>query len=201
MTLRPALSIRPMAIGRPGRIAIRQKSDVAEAGEHHPRVVGFADAGAAGGDHRVGGVRGGAERGLERLRIVADHAEVEHLDAEALQHRPERVAVAVVDRSPGSSASPIERSSSPVEKKATRRRRNTGTSARPSEASTPMSAGRSSAAGGKRDRAARQVFAGEAPVLALANDAGGEDDARAVERARTPAARPCPARPAWSRRS
>ena len=36
-------------------------------------------------------------------------------------------------------------------------------------------------AGAKRDRPPRQVFAGQAPVFALANDAGGEDDARAVE--------------------
>ena len=62
-----------------------------------------------------------------------------------------------------------------MEKKATRRRRSTGTSAWPSGASRPRSAGRS-AAGLQRHFALGQILAGAAAVVAAAHGAGGHDD-------------------------
>ena len=83
--------------------------------------VGFADRHAAAGDHDVGGWR---PRSLNArsssFGIVAHHAHVDHLAAEPRQHAVERVAVAVVDLACARAAMPIERSSSPVEKNATR---------------------------------------------------------------------------------
>jgi hypothetical protein len=78
----------------------------------------------------------------EQRRIVGDDAEVEQLAAQAGEHAEQGVTVAVVDLAVASGV-PIEHSSSPVEKKATRRRRKTLTSAKPSEAISPSSAGRS----------------------------------------------------------
>jgi hypothetical protein len=76
-TLRPPLSIRPTAIGRPGRMAIRQDTASPRRARDPAGVVGLADAGAAGGDDGVGGVGAAAQRRLERGRIVANDTEVE----------------------------------------------------------------------------------------------------------------------------
>ena len=178
-------SIRPIAIGRPGRIAMRQNSTSPSSAITALRVIGLADADAARRDHRVGASAAAAKRGVERGRLVADDAEVEHLDAEPLQHAPRSCSGCCRRPQPASSVSPSERSSLPVEKKATRRRRRSRHLGRAERAR----AGRDrpdadDAAGGERDLAAREVLAGEAPVVAGSHDAG-RDVARRSPSTRT----------------
>ena len=91
------MPILPKAIGRPGRMAIFQNSTSprraiscltkSASPTETPPVVMTASA-------LAGGL---AERGLQQRRIVAHHAHVDDLDAEALQHAVQRVAVGVVD--------------------------------------------------------------------------------------------------------
>src|SRR3954451_13753529 len=58
--------------------------------------VGLADRYATGGDDGVGVGRGLAESGFQLRRIVAHHAEIVDLDAEALEHAVQGVAIGVV---------------------------------------------------------------------------------------------------------
>ena len=60
-------------------------------------VVGLADTDAARGDDGVGAGGGLREGFAQRGRIVAHHAQVDGFHAQALQHAPDGVAVAVVD--------------------------------------------------------------------------------------------------------
>ncbi len=69
---------------------------VAEFGHDGAQMVGFAHRHAAGGDDGVGVFANLAQRGFEQRGIVAHHAEVEHVAAQAREHGPEGVAIAVV---------------------------------------------------------------------------------------------------------
>ena len=72
--------------------------DVAQLLHHGLGEVGFADAHAAAGDDGVGARGRVAEGLLQQRRLVAHHAQVDHLAAQAREQAVHRVAVAVVDR-------------------------------------------------------------------------------------------------------
>jgi hypothetical protein len=73
------------------------EGDVAQARHDLLGVVGRADRDAARGDDGVGVLAGLAQRRFQRLRVVAHHAHVDDVAAQALQHAVDGVAVAVVD--------------------------------------------------------------------------------------------------------
>ncbi len=69
---------------------------VAQRGHDRTHMVGFAHADAAGGDDGVGVFAGLAQRRFERGGVVTHHAQVQHLAAQAGEHGPKGVAIAVV---------------------------------------------------------------------------------------------------------
>src|SRR5690606_14304488 len=75
----------------------RPERDVAELVHHLLREVGLADRNAARRNDRVGTFGSDAHRVFERFGIVAYDAHVDDVDAEAREHRVNRVAIAVVD--------------------------------------------------------------------------------------------------------
>ena len=109
---------------------------------------------------------------VERRRIVADDAHVDQIDTQALQHAPQRVAIAVVD------AALVERLADGAQFVAGGKEgdaqappdRHLGAAERCEQAEI----GRPQDAPGTQRRfAALQVFAGEAAVVASAHHAGG----------------------------
>ena len=161
--------------------------------------IGLADGDAAAGDHDVG-----AARPLSRTRARAHRDRRAPRPCRALR-RPSRVehrrrsCSGCCRRSRlRASGVPMETSSSPVEKKATRSLRKTLTSLMPSEASMPDFGGRASAGRAEHDLPALDVLAGEAPVLSRLGDRPRLDrDTPSGARLHAPASRPCP-RPAAS---
>jgi hypothetical protein len=124
--------------------------------------------------------RGGGEGRLQRRRLVANHAHVDQVDTEPLQHAPERVAVAVVD------AARLERFADRAQLVAGREKRD----AEPSthrhlgvpERRQQAEIGRAQAsARGERCRAAPDVFAGATAVVARLHDARRNADAIAFD--------------------
>ena len=54
-------------------------------------VIGFAHGNAAAGDDHVGGLRGFVEGRFDLVRVVADHAHVEHFAAQPSEHAVDSV--------------------------------------------------------------------------------------------------------------
>jgi hypothetical protein len=125
----------PRAHGHPPHV------ELAELLHRRLDVVLFADGDAAAGEDQIGAFGAVRQRRFGGVQGVGDDAEVDGLAADPGEQGAEQGAVGVVDlprrqRWPGST------SSSPLAKKATRRRRRTESSALPTEAATPRCWGR-----------------------------------------------------------
>jgi hypothetical protein len=147
---------------------------------HRLGVIGLAHTDATAGDDGIGLSGGRHERFLQGRGLVADHPQVDHLDAQAAQQPENRVAVAVVDRTRAGWLAQAQDLVAGGKIGDTQ----SAHYAHPGHAQAgdqPQRRGPEQIAACERRLPLQQVFAQTTPVVALADHCGRKRDRSAVE--------------------